>query len=164
VALTLVERGLIIASGTGSTALLGDLLMLAAVFAGVWYGVMAKKPLTRYKSVAVSAYAMLAGALLLAPVAVFESLATATFQARPQTMWAVLFVGIAGGAIGFFLWTNALVRLSPTQVSVYVNLNPMVATLLGTTLLGEQLTPMFLVGLVAVIGGVLLVNLPVARR
>jgi drug/metabolite transporter (DMT)-like permease len=43
---------------------------------------------------------------------------------------------------------------------VYVNLNPMIATLLGTTLLSEKLTGIFIAGFAAVLAGVLLVNLP----
>ena len=42
---------------------------------------------------------------------------------------------------------------------MYVNLNPMIATLLGATLLAEKLTGIFITGLIAVLGGVLLVNL-----
>jgi drug/metabolite transporter (DMT)-like permease len=71
-----------------------------------------------------------------------------------------LFLGIFGGAIGYLLWTFALTRLSPTQVAVYVNLNPMIATLLGATLLAEKLTGIFIAGFVTVLGGVVLVNLP----
>jgi drug/metabolite transporter (DMT)-like permease len=70
-----------------------------------------------------------------------------------------LFLGIFGGAIGYFLWTFALTRLSPTQVAVFVNLNPMIATLLGATLLAEKLTGIFIAGFAAVLAGVLLVNL-----
>jgi drug/metabolite transporter (DMT)-like permease len=62
--------------------------------------------------------------------------------------------------MGYFLWTFALTRLSPTQVAVYANLNPMIAILLGATLLAERLTGIFIAGFVAVLGGVLLVNLP----
>ncbi len=65
-----------------------------------------------------------------------------------------------GGAIGYFLWTFALTHLSPTQVAVYVNLNPMIATLLGATLLAEKLTGIFFASFAAVLAGVLLVNLP----
>ena len=72
----------------------------------------------------------------------------------------VLFLGILGGALGYFLWTFALSRLTPTQVAVYVNFNPMVATILAAALLAERLTGVFGVGFVAVLGGVLLVNLP----
>ena len=72
----------------------------------------------------------------------------------------ILFLGIFGGALGFFLWTFALTRLTPTQVAVYVNVNPMVAIIMGAVLLAEKLTGVFVVGFVAVVVGVLFVNWP----
>jgi drug/metabolite transporter (DMT)-like permease len=57
-----------------------------------------------------------------------------------------------------------LSRITPTQVAVYVNLNPIVAALLGIALLGERRSPMFVLGFAAVVIGVLLVNWPGTRR
>jgi drug/metabolite transporter (DMT)-like permease len=72
----------------------------------------------------------------------------------------VVFLGVFGGALGFFLWTFALSRLTPTQVAVYINLNPLVAMVLAAALLAEHLTITFVAGFGAVLMGVLLVNWP----
>ena len=80
----------------------------------------------------------------------------------PPVSLAVLRFGL-GGAAAFLLWTWALSRLTPTQVAVYVNLNPVVAALLGVMLLGERRSSLFLLGFVAVVAGVLLVNWPGRR-
>jgi drug/metabolite transporter (DMT)-like permease len=69
-------------------------------------------------------------------------------------------LGVFGGALGFFLWTFALTRLTPTQVAVYINLNPLVAILLAAVLLAERLTIVFATGFGVVLLGVLLVNWP----
>jgi drug/metabolite transporter (DMT)-like permease len=58
------------------------------------------------------------------------------------------------------LWSAWLARLTPTQVAVYLNLNPMVAALLGAALLAEKLSVTFAIGFEAVLTGVLLVNWP----
>jgi drug/metabolite transporter (DMT)-like permease len=157
----LAERGLTF-SGT-RPALVGDALMLVTALCGAVYGVLAKRMLVRYKALTVTAYAMVFGTLLLAPAAFIEDSASAMARMRPDTVMLVLFLGVFGGAIGFYLWTFALARLSPTQVAVYVNVNPMIATLLGATLLSEKLTGVFIVGFAAVVVGVLLVNLPAGR-
>ena len=68
-----------------------------------------------------------------------------------------------GGAAAFLLWTWALSRLTPTQVAVYVNLNPIVAALLAILLLGERRSGLFLLGFATVVVGVLLVNWPGRR-
>jgi len=162
VGIVIAERGFSLAA-TG-LSLTGDALMLVTALCGAVYGVLAKRMLSRYKAMTVTAYAMIFGTLLLAPEALTEGPFLAMARMTPGTVMLVLFLGIFGGAAGYFLWTFALTRLSPTQVAVYVNLNPMIATLLGATLLAEKLSAIFIVGFVAVIGGVLLVNLPGRAR
>jgi drug/metabolite transporter (DMT)-like permease len=81
-------------------------------------------------------------------------------QLDRQTVALLVFLGVFGGSLGFFLWTFALTRLTPTQVAVYINLNPLVAMVLAATLLAEHLTIMFVAGFGAVLLGVLLVNWP----
>jgi drug/metabolite transporter (DMT)-like permease len=51
-------------------------------------------------------------------------------------------------------------HLTPTQVAVYVNVNPMVAIILGAALLAEEITGALIGGFVAVVVGVLFVNWP----
>jgi drug/metabolite transporter (DMT)-like permease len=75
----------------------------------------------------------------------------------------VVFLGIFGGALAFLLWTIALSRLSPTAVTVYVNVNPIVATLLAVALLDERIGLLFVAGFAAVAAGVYLVNRPTHR-
>jgi drug/metabolite transporter (DMT)-like permease len=156
VGIVLAERGLTF-GGTG-LSLAGDALMLVTALCGAVYGVLAKRMLTRYNAMTVTAYTMMFGTLLLVPAVSFEDPVSAITRMRTDTVLLVLFLGIFGGAIGYFLWTSALTRLSPTQVAVYVNLNPMIATLLGATLLAEKLSGVFIAGFAAVLGGVLLVN------
>jgi len=74
-----------------------------------------------------------------------------------------VFLGVLGGSAAFLLWTWALSRLTPTQVAVYVNLNPIVAALLAILLLGERRSLLFVAGFLAVVTGVLLVNWPADR-
>jgi len=75
-----------------------------------------------------------------------------------ETLAMVVFLGVFGGAISFSLWTSALRRLSPTEVAVYINLNPISATVLAAALLHEHLSSAFFLGFVAVASGVMIVN------
>jgi drug/metabolite transporter (DMT)-like permease len=158
VAVALVERGLTWQGG--SWALAGDLLMLLTAICGAVYGVLAQKMLKKYKAITVTTYAMLIGTCLLIPAAFVEGFSQALTNIDLKAAGLILFLGICGGAIGYLLWTFALAHLTPTQVAVYVNLNPMVATILGAALLAEKLTLVFIVCFVAVLIGVLLVNWP----
>lgn len=158
VGIVLAERGLTL-RGT-SWALAGDGLMLLTALLAATYGVLAQRVLVRYKAVTVTTYAMVLGTLLLVPAALAEGLPQAFVRIDGRVAMLVLFLGIFGGALGYFLWTFALSRLTPTQVAVYANLNPMAATILGSALLAERLSGVFLIGFVTVLSGVLLVNWP----
>ena len=161
VAVTIVGVGVAIGSASadagGGDALIGDALMLVTAFLGALYGVLAKRALATYPPLTVTTYAMVIGTAFLLPAALPGGLTGAAgLDGRPLQL--VLGLGIFGGAVGFFLWTSALSRLSPTRVAVYMNLNPMVAALLGVLLLSEHADPVFFLGFVAVVAGVYLVN------
>ncbi len=163
--LTFAGVGIVLAArGLGwqgtSLAFVGDGLMLLTALCGAIYGVLAQRTLSRYSALTVTTYAMVFGTLLLFPAALIEGLPQALARIDGKIAVLILFLGIFGGALGFFLWTFALTRLTPTQVAVYVNVNPMVAIILGAVLLAEKLTGVFVVGFVTVVVGVFLVNWP----
>jgi drug/metabolite transporter (DMT)-like permease len=162
IGLAFVEPGRAI--GGDAMSLVGDGLLLLTGLLGALYGLVARRILAVDNPAAVTTYAMLFGTVLLLPIAVAEGLVPAVARLDWQLLGLVVFLGVLGGAAAFFLWTWALSRITPTQVAVYVNLNPIVAALLGIALLGERRSPMFLLGFAAVVTGVLLVNWPGARE
>ena len=158
VGLALAERGVGWQGGLGSLA--GDALMLVTALCGAAYAVLAQRAFARYDALTVTTYAMVFGTLLLLPAALSEGLVGVLPRLELQTVALLVFLGVLGGALGFFLWTFALTRLTPTQVAVYINLNPLVAMALAAVLLGESLTIVFAAGFAVVLVGVLLVNWP----
>ena len=158
VGLALAQRG---AGGQGGLqTLAGDALMLVTALCGAAYAVLAQRAFARYGALTVTTYAMVLGTLLLLPVALVEGLVGVLPRVDLHTAALLVFLGVFGGALGFFLWTFALTRLTPTQVAVYINLNPLVAILLAAMLLAERLTIVFAAGFGLVLLGVLLVNWP----
>jgi drug/metabolite transporter (DMT)-like permease len=161
IGLAFVEPGR--AFGGGARSLVGDGLLLLTGLLGALYGLIAKRVLVVDNPATVTTYAMLIGAVLLLPAALVEGMVPAIGRLDGQLLGLVAFLGVPGGAIAFLLWTWALSRLTPTQVAVYVNLNPVVAALLGVLLLAERRSGLFLLGFAAVVTGVLLVNWPGRR-
>ena len=162
VGLALAERGAGWQGGLGGLA--GDGLMLVTALCGAAYAVLAQRAFARYNALTVTTYAMVLGTLLLLPAALLEGLVGVFPRLDLQTVTLLVFLGVFGGALGFFLWTFALTRLTPTQVAVYINLNPLVAMVLAAVLLGERLTIIFAAGFGVVLLGVLLVNWPARRK
>src|SRR5215212_1400770 len=161
IALAFLEPGRAI--GGDAMSLVGDGLLLLTGLLGALYGLLAKRVLAVDSAATVTTYAMLIGTVLLLPLALVEGLVSAIGRLDGQVLGLVVFLGVLGGAAAFLLWTWALSRLTPTQVAVYVNLNPIVAALLAILLLGERRSLLFVAGFLAVVTGVLLVNWPADR-
>jgi drug/metabolite transporter (DMT)-like permease len=168
IALTIVGVGIVLAEHgltwqETARTMLGDGMMLAAALCGAVYSALAPRALARYTATTVTAYTMAAGVLLLLPGACTERGWKAAAGLDATGIVLVLFLGLLGGALGYLCLTYSLTHLAPTQATIYVNVNPVVAAALAGLLLDEQLTIAFGAGLIAVIGGVLLVNVS-ARR
>jgi drug/metabolite transporter (DMT)-like permease len=136
------------------------LLLFAAACVGI-YGVASQPAFARYSALNVSAWTMLIGVTMLAPLAIAEIALGSTGGFGMQNSLLMLYLGSLG--IAQLMFVFSLTRLSPTQVVIYVNFNPLIATALGAALLEETLTGTFAVGAAGVIAGAVLVNWPRSR-
>lgn len=142
----------------GHAPLIGYLEIAITVLCGATYNVWSRPLLTRYDPVAISAQSMLVGALALAPLAFASGLLTRLPTITPAGWATVLFLGTFGGALGFGLWIWALRHSTPSQVAVFLALNPITAITLGVVLLGEPASVRLLIALVMVIAGIQLAS------
>jgi drug/metabolite transporter (DMT)-like permease len=161
VATVFAESGLHFADGR--SAVIGNALMVLAALVGAVYSVAARPVLMRFGVTPVTAIAMLAGAALLVLPALVRGVVREVGDAPASTNLLVLYLAIPGGALAFYLVSFALARLTATQATLYINLNPLVATILAALLLDEKLTWWFAAGFALVVIGLLMANLPRMR-
>jgi drug/metabolite transporter (DMT)-like permease len=76
---------------------------------------------------------------------------------------ACLYLIVAGSWLGFGSYTWLVPRVSPSKLSTYAYVNPLVAVLLGVWLLDEPSGPKLILPALAILLGVVLVQLP-ARK
>ena len=133
----------------------GDLLMIAAALCMALYSVWSRPLIGRSGAVTFTAAAMAVGALCLVIVSALRGGYAPVAQFGLPQWLAVGYLGVFGGAIGFWLWAYALGRTTPTLVSISVTVNPVAAALVGTLLLGEPIGWSLVVGLVTVLTGIL---------
>ncbi|HKQ63955.1 MAG TPA: DMT family transporter [Methylomirabilota bacterium] len=143
--------------GGADAAWLGELAVFASALTGAVCSVLYRPYLEKYPTLPVSAFAMLASVAFLALLAAREGF----FASRPALTsggWlAVVFIGLASGG-GYYLWLWALNHGTPTQVTMFLALSPVTATMLGAWLLGEPVSRMLAVGLAAVVAGLALAH------
>jgi drug/metabolite transporter (DMT)-like permease len=130
----------------------GVLAVLASALTGAICSVFYRPYLKKYPPLQVSVFAMLASVLFLTFPAAGEGFFTSVPVFTTPGWLAVLFIGLAS-SLGYYTWLFALKHATPTRVALFLSLGPIVATGFGATLLGEQISSEFLIGLAAVIGG-----------
>ena len=128
----------------GIAAALGAAVVMAT---GV---VLSKRWSPPVSAVAFAGWQLYAGGLVLLPVAVLvEGPVPPAVTAGNLAGYAYL--GLIGGALTYALWFRGIRVLSPTAVTFLGLLSPVVATALGWLVLGQDLTPVQVLGAVVVL-------------
>jgi drug/metabolite transporter (DMT)-like permease len=76
----------------------------------------------------------------------------------PRAAGALLYLIVVGSLAGFSAYAYALKYLPVATVSLYAYVNPLIAVLLGTLVLGESLSPRLAVAAAIVLAGMALVH------
>ncbi|UUZ65789.1 DMT family transporter [Polaromonas sp. P1-6] len=111
---------------------------------------------------AFTGWQLLAGGLMLAPVAWAVDPPLPTLSTTQVLGYAYL--SIVGALLAYALWFRGIARLSPVAVSSLGLLSPLTAVVLGWALLGQTMTGLSLVGLVTVFGSILAVQWAMGPR
>ncbi len=132
----------------------GDALMVGAALCMALYSVWSKPFIARSGPIPFTTMGMSVGALFLITVsAIRGSFEPVVDFGTPQWL-AVIYLGLFGSALTFYLWAFALSRTTPTRVAISVTVNPITAALVGAMLLDEPITWNLVVGLIAVALGI----------
>lgn len=128
---------------------LGELAALGSALVAAVCSVLYRPYLRRYPTLQVSSVAMFASVISLAFFAAGEGFFDIPLHFTFQGWLAVLFIGVTSGA-GYYLWLWALNHTTPTRVTVFLSLSPMVATGFGALFLGERVTLALVAGIFCV--------------
>ena len=144
----------------GMATVTGDLMTIGASVLWALYTVLAAPLLERYPPVTVTAWSVAAGTVLLLPAGAGE-LARQSWSAVPAGSWAALgFAALVGAAAAYVLWYEGVKRIGATRTIAYHYLVPFIAVLVSALFLGDAVRPLTIVGGIAIIGGVALVQRP----
>jgi drug/metabolite transporter, DME family len=135
------------------------------LLSGLTYGLYSifGRPVTGHlRPSIILSYALLFGSLLLV-VAALPTLDT--LSGLPASSYALLLMlSVVHTTLGFALYTFGLGRLGAGRAAVVATVEPVVAVVLGTALLGEFLTVPKVVGALLVISGAALAQVRLHKR
>ena len=144
---------------TGSTSLLGNLLIVVATVCWGSYAVLSLPLLRRYSPLVVASYTMLFGGLGALPLALPGFLDAGWADASGRAWEALAYSTLLVAAFGFWAWQRGVSQVGANRVLIYQYLITLVGVAAGVVLLGESLTANKVLG-----GAVILLGVYLARR
>jgi drug/metabolite transporter (DMT)-like permease len=150
---------LLIAKGNSvNSPWLGTAILVISALAWALMSVLIKLVPQKYPQLVVTTYAMLVATVIMTPFVVpeirFEHF---SLLLNPVISSGIFYLGVVSTAFAFFLWNKGMQMVQAGKGGLYFFFQPLVGTLLGWLLLGEQITTTFWIGALLILGGVLAV-------
>jgi drug/metabolite transporter (DMT)-like permease len=150
---------LVIASGPGLTiggSLVGEAITLLASVLWAFYTAFGAPFLRRYSPLRTTAWATVAGVIVLAPVAASQLATVDAASLTPGVLGAVLYSGFLAAGISNVIVSNGVKVIGPTRTSAYQFLVPALAVVLAFIFLSEPIRAGQIVGGAVIVAGVLI--------
>ncbi len=135
---------------------LGNVLLFLAGITWALYSVLVRKLAGNIDLLTSSAVMLLGGVPSSLLLGLSEINSQRIGAITPGVIGGILFLGIISTAVAMFLWNYAFKELPATLASLTFFAQPIVGTLLGWLILGEEITPLFLLGGILIGIGILI--------
>jgi drug/metabolite transporter (DMT)-like permease len=148
----------------GSDTITGDIMILINSVSWACYVVMVKPLMSKYNTFTIVKWVFLFGFIYVLPFG-FSQFKEVSWTSMPAGIWYdVIFVVVGTTFLAYVLNTYALRALSPSVVSIYIYLQPFLATLFAIYYYhNDTLDAHKLLAAVLIITGVFLVSNPFAK-
>ncbi|MDR5730656.1 MAG: DMT family transporter [Terriglobia bacterium] len=132
-------------------SLLGDLMVVASLMISLVWILMNQRLLRDHSPLIVTAYGLMTGTVMLA-LWVFAVDGPPPIHISVQAWLALAASGLLCTASTTLLWNWGLTRVPASRAGVFLNLEPMIGSVLGVTVLGEQLGTAAWLGAAMILG------------
>lgn len=156
----IIERSLIpsIPSGGGVWRIVGDLLVVLALIFETLYTIRGKALLVKHSPLLVTAAAIVGSMVFWLPVGGWEVLRYGWHPISLPGWLAIGWMAIMSTAVAYLMWFQGLARVDGSAAAATLFIQPLLGTMLAILLLGDQLTPMTLIGGILIILSVYMIS------
>ena len=140
---------------------LGDLGILGAALAFAFYSLALRRPApSQLKPMTLFALLAVSGAVVLAPVAIYEVIAGAPLPDQPNDWLMLAGIVVFASLAAFYCFHHTVHAFGPTMAGTTLYLMPPMSIVLAVLFLGERFAAYHGTGVLLVMGGLLLATLP----
>jgi drug/metabolite transporter (DMT)-like permease len=125
---------------------LGNLSLIGAAVSWALYSVLVRKTTQNLDVLPFSLIAFLGGLPITLPVGAWELGTIGIGEITLGVIGGILFLGVISTALAMVLWNTAFAFVDASLASLTFFAQPVVGTFLGWLFLGENITPLFLLG------------------
>ena len=155
----IVSKGNLDALFSGREGTIGDLLVLISAPNWAIYTILSRRELARHPAARMMFYVMTSGWLFTTVWIFGFGPGLQEISHLDMRGWiAISGLGIFGSGLAYITYYDALKILPASQLGVFLNIEPLVTTLLAAPILSEPITPIVLGGGAIIILGIYLVN------
>lgn len=133
---------------------IGDALAFMACISWAVYSLLMKSVAIKYSAAFITRKVFFYGVVTILPYYLFESeMPSLNVLARPQVIGNLLFLGCLASMVCFLTWNWCIARLGAVKATNWVYFNPITTMLFASWVLGETITPYFLMGAASILVG-----------
>ena len=135
----------------------GVLLMLVAVFGGMFYGITVRKLTLKYDTLTIVAWQSLFGMIYFLPLfLILHGHTFFTMQHSSEGLLTIAGLSVFASVGAFLLFTGVIRELGVMRSNLFANLIPVITSVLAFFVLGDQPTFRAVIGIVLVIIGLII--------
>lgn len=161
ISVSLATIGVLLIVGIGNMSMsskIGGIWLLIAALTWALMSVLVKKLPSDYSQIVVTTYSILVALIVLTPFVLPRLHEINISELTHPTIWGgLLYLGVISTAVGFLLWNRGLQMLNASNGGLFFFFQPVVGTLLGWLILGENIGVTFWIGSILILTGVLFV-------
>lgn len=136
-----------------------NLFFLASVLSWAIYSVTGRRVMRDISPLIATLWATFFGILWCLPLVVLEG--GQQLSLIPLEAWlGVAYLGLFSSGLCFLMWYNSINLIGASRTGIFINIVPISALFFSWLILGEQLTPVHLLGAALVVIGVTVTNYP----
>lgn len=144
-----------ILSRQSNQLIIGNILFILATVGAVIQVIICKELLKKYKPVTITFWSFVIGSIAFLPFYLYE-----IFRYDPlhhlnvNGVTGLVFGILLSSLAAYYLYAWGMEKLKAQEVGLFTYIDPLIAGVIAVPLLGEKITPVFLLGTILIFGGI----------